>query len=213
MPLPFHAGLQGVALETRAEFQSRVEHFGTQAVAGVFHVSAHAEIVGGNGIFEPVFAANVVGLLFARGERRALQGEESFRIEMMCERGGAEKRSESVLFLAVEINLERLGIFHRAELRFALLGHEIVAVVADVAEHVERPPLVGSPGKERLPVEEVRAVFGIGVERAEQVARGLVAQRGHKAHVLIAPAHVAAGSERGSLHRGFKLLRTLVGDV
>ena len=213
LPLPFHAGLHGVPLETRAEFQSRVEHIGPQAVAGMLHISAHAEIVGRNGIFEPVFAADVVGFLFARGERRALQGEEGFRVEMMRERGRAEERSESVLLLAVEIDLERFGIFHRAELRFALLGHEVVAVVTNVAEHVERPPLVGPPREERLPVDKVRAVFGICVERAEQVARGLVAQRRHKAHVLIAPAHVAAGSERGSLHRGLKLLRTLVGDV
>ena len=58
---------------------------------------------------------------------------------MASEGGCTETRAEPIALLAVEVDAEGLGVEHCAETRLAVAGAEVVAVVGDVAQQVERP--------------------------------------------------------------------------
>ena len=213
LPLPVEAGLQHVARQTGAEAQAGVHYGGTQTVAGVFHIGSYAELFLCGRLVQPVFALNVVGLLLPGAERRYLQSQVCVGIEVARQGGGAEIGAEEILLLSVEIYLEGLGVHHRSEACLAVLRFEVVVVVGDVAYHVEAPAAVGVPGQVGLIVQEVGAVFAVGVHGAEQIAGGLVAHRGHEADIPVAPSHVCTCAKHRGLCGGFELFRPLVGDV
>ena len=126
---------------------------------------------------------------------------------------GGEIGAEEVFFLSVEIDTEILGIVHGAELCFALFWHEAVVVVGNISQGIKAPMLVGTPRKKGLIVEIFRAIFSLGVEGAQEIARRFVSHGRHEAHVLISPPHIGAGSEEGGRGCGFEFFGTLIGDV
>ena len=125
----------------------------------------------------------------------------------------AEISPEAVLLLTVEIDFERLHVFERAEGSLAALGLESIVVVRDVADDVEAPQLVGPPVEIGLVVEEVWFVLTVGLHRAEEILRSLVAQAVGPREVLTAESHISTGPEQRCRHRGLGTLGLAIGDV
>ena len=132
---------------------------------------------------------------------------------MVRDRGRTEKGAKLVLLLTIKIDLEGFGILHRAEMRFAVGGHEVVVVVGDIADDVKRPTIVGTPRKVSLIVQKIGAVFAIDICRTEEVTRGLVAHGGHEADLLIAPPYVGSRPEDAHIGRTLQGFGPLVRNV
>ena len=114
---------------------------------------------------------------------------------MACEGEGAEVGVELVFLASVEVYFELLGVFCCAEACGAVARGEVVVVGGDDSHGVECPAAVGAPADVGLVVEVAWVVFALGVEGAEEVAHGLVAEGVGHGEFLIAYAHVGTGSE------------------
>ena len=102
---------------------------------------------------------------------------------------------ELVFFLSVEIDLVFAHVFGCAEGGGAVLGHEVVVVHGDVADEIEGPSLVGTPGDVGLVVEVTGFVLTFFVHRAEQVGGGFIANAVNHREFFVAESYVAVDSE------------------
>ena len=158
------------------EHQLYALHVGFQIVSCVLHIGAHTEVLTGFCLCEPVLSLNVVGFLLLGIEGRRDEREVGVLGQVSGDVERAKEGAEQVALPTVEIDAEGLHVLHRAKLGLAVFGLEVVVVVRNVADEVDGPALVGLPGQVGLVVEEVRIVFALGLQRAQQVAVGLVAQ-------------------------------------
>ena len=63
-------------------------------------------------------------------------------IEMAGDAGCAEEGTEHILFLAVEIHLERFDIRQRTEFGFTVFRFEVIMVLRDVTDEIYHPSVV-----------------------------------------------------------------------
>lgn len=88
--------LQRVPREAGSETQSNIRHPRLQAVAGVLHVGADAQLCVRLRLIQPIFPLDVIVFLFVGGEGGILQGQEGVGIEMARQGEGSEIGAEEV---------------------------------------------------------------------------------------------------------------------
>ena len=188
-------------------------YVGLEIVARMFHISTHAEVLARLRLCQPILSLDVVFLLFVGAERRSNKAQACVVGDVSGDVCRSEISAEHILLVAVEVDAERLYVFHRSELRFSVDGLEVVVVDGDVAKHLYRPPLVGLPREVSLIVEEVGVVFTLGIHGTQQVPVGLVAQAIAPSHLFVGHAYVGTRSEQTCRDVAFQLLRTLIAYV
>ena len=175
-PLHGDPRLQVVVVPAFVSHQLHALYVSPQVVAGVLHVSADTQVLRRLRVVEPVLALNVVGLLLLGVEGRRQQFYCGGVAEVAGYGEGAEVGAEDVALLSVEVDLERLHVLHRAEVRLPVLGVEVVMVAGDVTDEVDGPAAAGRPAHVCLVVPEAGVVLARRLQGAQQVAVGLVAQ-------------------------------------
>ena len=186
---------------------------GLEIVACMFHIGAHAEVLVGFGLVEPILPLDVIAFLLVGVECRGDERELGLVVELVGDVERSEEGGEHILLPTVEIHLERLDALHGAKLGFAVFGIEVVAAVRDVADEGDVPPLGGAVGEECLVVEEFGVILAVGVEGGEHTLVGLVAQAVAPAELLVAEAHIGTCPEQTGRCLGLEALGPLVGDV
>ena len=159
LPLDGCSSLPVVAPRLVVGYQFHALHVGCQIVAGVLHIGAYTQLLLRLCVVQPVLSLNVVGLLFLGVEGRVEQADFAVLREVARQSGSAKQRAEDVALLTVEVHLEGLHVLHRAKRCLAVCGLEVIVVFRDVADDVQRPPLVRLVSDVRLVVEEVGAIF------------------------------------------------------
>ena len=142
----------------------------------MFHVGTYAQLLLCLCVVQPVLSLNVVRLLFFGVENRIQQTDLAVLAEVACQSGCGEERAENVALFSVEVHLKGSYVLHRTKRGLAVRGLEVVVVLRDVADNIQRPPLVGLVGDVGLIVQEVRSVFAFSLQRAQQIACRLIAQ-------------------------------------
>ena len=133
----------------------------------VIDAHAAAGLALGDGVVQPVFAADVEGDLFVGAERGGHQTELRAFDPLVVEGSGTEIGVEPVLFVSVEIDGEVMDVVQRAERRLARLGLETVVVEGDVAQGLNVPLVVETVGEKGLIIKESGVVLALGVEAGE----------------------------------------------
>ena len=120
------------------------------------------------GLVEPVFAGDVVGDELVGTEARSRQRVLGMLAGLTGEMAGSEESLKTVFFLAVEIDLELLGIGGGAEVGTAVVGDELIVVDGDIAKDADAPFVVEAVGHEGLVIEIARVVLTLLVHRTQQ---------------------------------------------
>ena len=113
------------------------------SVGGVF---AHADGI------EPVLALDVVAFLFAVGEGRGCPGEFDVVVGVVVEGEGTEEGAVSVVFEAVEIDVEFECLVEGAEGGGAGVGDEAVGIASPDGEKAELKAVADAVAEETLEV-------------------------------------------------------------
>ena len=156
---------------------------------------------------------DVVAFLLLGLEGRTQECDARGVAEVARDAQGTKESAENILLLSVKIDAEGLDILHRTERGLAVFGLEVVVVVGDVAYEVDAPPLVGPPVEIGLIVEKVGLVLTVGLQCAQEIAVGLVAQTVEPAHLLVGHAHVCVGPKQGCCQGSLKGILVAVGRL
>ena len=176
--LAVHAHAVGNRVAGNATFalERKRKHARLETVAFVLVIFSHTEFaahgstraVGTTGLIEPILAVDVVADEFVGLIARSQERERVVFIRIEAERKRSEESLETVLFEAVEVDLERLGIGTCAETRFARFRGEAIVVDGNIAQERNFPLFVWGKVDESLIIEVFRVVFALAFERAEQ---------------------------------------------
>ena len=113
------------------------------SVGGVF---AHTDGI------EPVLALDIVTFLFAVGEGRGCPGKFDVVVGVVVEGEGTEEGAVSVVFEAVEIDVEFECLVEGAEGSGAGVGDEAVGIASPDGEKAELRAVVDAVAEETLEV-------------------------------------------------------------
>ena len=134
-------------------------------------------------------------------------------IRIEAERKRSEESFEAVLFEAIEVDLERLGIGTCAETRFARFRGESVVVDGNIAQERNFPLFAWGKVDESLIIEVFRVVFALAFERTQQTRVSLETEAVKLTELFAALTHREASALQTERRRGLESFGFAIGNI
>ena len=193
-----HSRLDVVMLCTMVAHELETHHIRCQIVAGMFHVGTHAEVLLRLCVVEPVLPHDVIAFTLFGVESRCQKFYGCMLVEMSSDAGCSEEGTEHILFLTVEVHLERLHVCQCSEFGLTVFGLEVIMIFRDVSDEINRPSFIRFVTDMRLIINKIWLILSSCFQGAQEIARRLVSDTMTHGESAVAVADESAGAQERS---------------
>ena len=140
----------------------------------MFKISSDSQIASLARLIQPVLSFYVIRFPFMRGVGRGKEREFGIFGQEAADADTTEVGRKQILFFTIEVNLKVKRVVRSSISRRPTLRNERVTTVVYITYHADFPMLVGCISHISLIIKVVGLIFSFAIERAEQIAIGLI---------------------------------------